>query len=201
MNTQKSGKGLFVAICGPSGVGKGTIIKMMKERFSEALYVLSHTTREMRPGEKEGEVYFFISKDEFEEGIKQERFLEWAQVHKKDYYGILKEPVLKGLEEGKVVIREVDLQGVRSIKKVFDPADLVSIIILPENLQVLRDRIAARGKLPEEEVERRLASAKVEILAAKEMDYRVYNIEGQIEESYQEVMAIIEKEKEKRGIV
>lgn len=200
MNNENTHKGLFIAICGPSGVGKGTVIKMMKERFTEAVYVLSHTTRAMRPGEKEGEVYFFISKEEFEQGIEQERFLEWAQVHKKDYYGILKEPVLKGLEKGKAVIREVDLQGVRSVKKVFDPKDLVTIIILPENLQVLRDRIAARGKLPDEEVERRLESAKTEILAAGEMDYKVYNIEGKIEECYEEVMGIIKKEMAKRNL-
>jgi guanylate kinase len=197
----KAARGLFVAICGPSGVGKGTVLKMLKQRFNEALYVLSHTTRSMRPGEKEGEVYFFISKEEFEKGIEEERFLEWAQVHKKDYYGILKEPVLKGLEKGKVVIREVDLQGVRSIKKVFEPEDLLTIMILPENLQVLRERIAARGKLPDEEVERRLESAKVEIAAATEMDYRVYNIEGKIEECYEEVKNIIDKEAKKRSIM
>ncbi|MGL5831485.1 MAG: guanylate kinase [Candidatus Altimarinota bacterium] len=199
-NQETAKRGLFIAICGPSGVGKGTIMKMLKQRFEEALYVLSHTTREIRPGEKEGEVYFFISKEEFQQGIEQDRFLEWAQVHKKDYYGILKEPVLKGLEKGRVVIREVDLQGVRSIKKVFDKKDLVTIMILPENLQVLKDRIAARGKLPEEEVQRRLDSAKVEMLAAEEMDYRVYNIDGKIEECYEEVKNIIDKESQKRGI-
>ncbi len=78
-------KGKLFIISGPSGVGKGTLIQALKREFPQFVFPISHTTREKRPSEKDGEVYHFISVDEFKRGIEQGEFLEWAQVHKKDY--------------------------------------------------------------------------------------------------------------------
>jgi guanylate kinase len=183
--------GLFIAISGPSGVGKGTIVNMLKERLPQAVYVLSSTTRTPRPGEKDGDQYLFISEEEFKKGIDEGKFLEWAQVHHGAYYGTLKEPVLKALNAGKVVIREVDLQGARLVKKTLPHDELVTIFIKPENINQLRARINHRGELSEEEMTRRMESARIELAAAGEFDYQITNSEGQSLKCFMEVSDII----------
>jgi guanylate kinase len=193
-------KGLFVVISGPSGVGKGTIIELLKKRITNAVFVLSHTTRAKRPGEKDGEVYHFVSVDEFKKGIEEGKFLEWAQVHEKDYYGTMKEMVEKGLAEGRLVIREVDIQGAKSIKEIIPKDQLLMIFIKPENLTLLRARIEHRGKLPEEEMQRRMHSAELEIAEAKHFNYQITNYEGQVERCYMDVEGIIRSQAENRGI-
>lgn len=193
-------KGLFVVISGPSGVGKGTIIELLKKRITNAVFVLSHTTREKRPGEKDGEVYHFVTVDEFKNGIEEGKFLEWAQVHQKDYYGTMREMVEKGLDEGRLVIREVDIQGAKSIKALIPKEQLLMIFIQPENIGVLRSRIEHRGKLPEEEIQRRMHSAELELAEASHFDYRVTNYDGQVERCYMDVEGIIRSRAESRGI-
>jgi len=193
-------KGLFVVISGPSGVGKGTIIDLLKQRVKNAVFVLSHTTRAKRPGEKDGEVYNFVSVDDFKRGIEQGEFLEWAQVHQQDYYGTMKEPIEKALATGKLVIREVDIQGAKSIKQLIPKEQLLMIFIQPESLNLLRSRIEHRGKLPEEEVQRRMHSAELEIAEAKHFDQRVTNYEGQIQRCYLDVEGLIKSNAEHRGI-
>ena len=103
---KKAYKGLLVIISGPSGAGKGTVIQHLKEDYPEFIYPISHTTREIRPGEKDGEVYHFISKAKFESGIRKGEFLEFARVHKNNYYGTLKKTIVDALKMGKVIIRE-----------------------------------------------------------------------------------------------
>lgn len=193
-------KGLFIAIAGPSGVGKGTIVKILKERMPQAVYVLSSTTRSPRPGEKDGEQYFFINEEEFKKGIDEGRFLEWAQVHHGAYYGTLKEPVIKALEAGKVIIREVDLQGARLVKKALPHDQLVTIFIRPEDMGQLRARINNRGELPEEEILRRLESAKVEMAAMNEFDYKIANSDGQSLKCFMEIEDIIKSRAESKKL-
>ncbi len=193
-------KGLFVVISGPSGVGKGTIIDLLKKRLSQAVFVLSHTTRAMRPGEKDGEQYHFVTVDEFKKGIDQGEFLEWAQVHQKDYYGTRRDMIEKGLDEGRLVIREVDIQGAKSIKEVVPREQLLLIFIKPQNMDVLRARIEHRGKLPEEEMKRRMQSAELEMAEAKHFDYQFTNYEGQIERCYMDVEGLIKSRAERAGI-
>ena len=189
-------KGLFVAIAGPSGVGKGTIIKLLKEKFTQAVFILSHTTRQMRLGEKEGEVYYFVNEEEFKKGIEEGAFLEWAKVHQGAYYGFKKEPVMEALQANKLVIREMDVQGIRKVKQVISPAQLVTIFVKPESLDVLMEHIKKRGELPEEELKRRMESARVEMAAAGEFDYQVINYEGKVEKCAGEVEKIVREELE-----
>jgi guanylate kinase len=136
-------------------------------------------------------VYNFISKNEFEEGIKNGRFLEYAVVHGVDYYGTARDEIIGALDAGKIVVREVDIQGFHSIRDVIPKENLVTIFIEAKDLEELKVRIAKRGKLPEEEVERRMESARKEISQAGECDYRVVNEYGKVEEAVGEVEKII----------
>lgn len=183
-------KGKLVLIVGPSGSGKGTIIMHLRERHPDWVFPVSCTTRAMRPGEVEGQVYHFVSKEEFEKGLADGRFLEHAIVHEKGYYGTDKEGIIEGVNAGKVVVREVDIQGFHSIKKAFadgfdglDSSHLLTIFIEAKDLDELQRRIADRGKLPEDEVARRMESARKEIAQADLCDARILNEYGKIDEA------------------
>jgi guanylate kinase len=198
MSNSLTGK-LFI-VSGPSGVGKGTVIRALKQEFPQFVFPISHTTRTMRPGEKDGDVYHFISDRQFQEGIDKGEFLEYAQVHKKDYYGTLKKPVMDALEAGKIVVREVDVQGFHSITRVVPKNNLVTIFIKAESLEKLIERIAKRGKLPAEELERRMESARVELAQAAQFDYQVWSLEDKIPECVDAVRKIILEEVQKAGL-
>ena len=193
-------KGYFFLISGPSGVGKGTVINALKKHHPVFVFPLSHTTRPRRPGEKDGEVYHFISKKVFEAEIARGNFLEWAQVHGKDYYGTLKKPILEALEAGKTVIREVDVQGFHSISRAIPKKNLVTIFLKAESMEKLIARIAKRGKLPPEELKRRLESAQKELKQANFFDYQVWSLENKIPECVKEVENIILEQCRCRGL-
>ena len=188
-------KGKLFLIVGPSGVGKGTVIGLLKEHHPEFVYPISATTREPRPGEKDGVVYHFVTKPKFKELIKKGELLEYAVVHNKEYYGTLKKPIIEALEKGKIVIREVDMQGCESILKVFPKENLVSIFLTVPDRQDLIDRILKRGKLPEEEIKRRMQSAEKEFAkGGKICDYQVPSLTGKVNECVKEVEEIIKNE-------
>jgi len=193
-------KGLLFIVSGPSGVGKGTVIRYLKEKYPQFEYPISHTTREIRPGEKDGEVYHFISKEEFEEGIEKEDFLEWARVHQTNYYGTLKKPIMDALRDGKIVVREVDVQGAQSMKKVMPPENLVTIFLKAENKEKLLERIAKRGELPKDELERRMKSAEKEMDLANEFDHQVWSLQDQIPKCVSDVEEVFLQEIEKAGL-
>lgn len=184
-------KGLLFIISGPSGVGKGTVIRALKERYPQFVFPISHTTRAIRPGEKDGEVYHFITQEKFRSEIEKGNFLEWAQVHKKDYYGTLKKPIMDALEAGRVIIREVDVQGFHSIRKVVPAENLVTIFLKAESPEKLLERIAKRGKLPEEELQRRMESAQREMDDADLFDYQVWSLENRIPQCISDVEKVV----------
>ena len=184
-------KGKIILIVGPSGSGKGSVIAELKKRYPDWVYPISYTTRKKRPKEIDGEIYHFISKEEFKKGIKEGKFLEYAQVHSDHYYGTIKKEIINALEEGKVVVREIDIQGFESIREIVPAENLLSIFLMVESLDDLLVRISKRGKLPEEEIKRRMASAKREIDRSDECDYILPTITGQIVECADEVEDII----------
>jgi guanylate kinase len=196
----KGKKGLLFTISGPSGVGKGTIIKKLKEDYPGFVFPVSCTTREKRPREKEGDVYNFISKKKFKDWIKEKKFLEYAIVHEDNYYGTLKKPIMDALDKRKIVIREVDIQGAHSIMKVMPDENLISIFIRAESAEKLIGRIYKRGKLPAEEMERRMESAEREMADVENFDYVVWNYEGRVAECIKEVEEIVQKEAKAAGI-
>jgi guanylate kinase len=198
MSTVLKGK-LFI-ISGPSGVGKGTVISELKKAHKDFVFPISHTTREIRPGEKDGETYHYISKDEFRKGIDAGEFLEWAQVHRKNYYGTLKKPILDALEAGKIIVREVDVQGFHSIRAVVPRGNLVTIFIKAKSKEDLIARITKRGKLPEDEMKRRMESMEKELAIAPEFDHQVWSLENRIPECVGAVEEIIKEEAGKAGL-
>jgi len=197
-NNELTGK-LFI-IAGPSGVGKGTVISHLKELHPDWEYPISATTRDPRPKEKDGVVYHFISRDEFEKMIEEDELLEYAIVHQEEYYGTIKAPIIEALKQGKTIIREVDMQGLESIQKVIPKENLISIFLTVPDKQDLIDRIQKRGKLPEEEIKRRMESAEREFEKGGEIcNHQVPSLHNQIAKCVKDVETIILKETE--GII
>jgi len=184
-----SGK-LFL-IVGPSGSGKGTVIHELKKKFGGFIYPISYTTREIRDGEKPDDVYHFISKEKFEDMIKNDEFLEYAIVHSNNYYGTPKKDILDPVKNGSVVVREVDIQGFHSIQKLIPKENLVSIFMTVSNIEDLRGRIKRRAEISDEELERRLQSAQKEMAQGNDCDYRVENEWGKIKKCVNLVERII----------
>ncbi len=184
--------GKLFLVVGPSGVGKGTVISHLKKLHPEFDYPISVTTRKPRPKEKDGVVYHFTTHKEFKRMIKEGDLLEYAVVHNKEYYGTLKKTILDALKKGHTVIREVDMQGCESIQKALPHKNIVSIFLTVPNKQDLIDRILKRGKLPEEEIKRRMQSAKREFAkGGKVCTYQVPSLNGKIKKCVSDVEALI----------
>jgi len=175
----------LVLIIGPSGVGKGTMLKMFQNKHSEFFFPISVTTRPPRETEKNGETYYFVSKQEFLQKIKNKEFLEYACVHHLHYYGTLKQDILQALTNGKNVIREIDYQGFLAIKKIINPQQLKTIFLLPPSLECLQKRIQSRSKIKTNELEQRMNSLKKEIKIAKKCTKTIKLIDGDIKKSYE----------------
>lgn len=182
-------------ILGPSGSGKGTVIAHLRKNFTDAVFPLSCTTRAPRPGEKDGDVYHFLTKENFKKRIDNGDFLEWAVVHHDNFYGTLKIPIMEALDGGKTVIREVDMQGVLSIKKLLPAAQVVAIFITAPSWENLKQRILKRSSLPESELDQRKASFEKEMAFSGKCEYVVMSEEGRIAEYCEKVADIIRGER------
>ncbi|NDJ21277.1 guanylate kinase [Nostoc sp. B(2019)] len=164
--------GRLIVLTGPSGVGKGTLMRSLLQRHPELYYSVSVTTRSPRPGEIDGKNYYFISRSKFEQLIAQGEFLEWAEFAG-NYYGTPREAVLNQIRSGKLVVLEIELEGARQIRASFPGA--LSIFILPPSFDELEKRIRGRAQDSEEAIARRLRCAQEEIKAADEFDIQIVN--------------------------
>ena len=164
--------GALVVVCGPSGVGKGTVIAEMVAQHSDIWLSVSTTTRKPRPGEVNGRDYFFVSADQFQLDIQSHGFLEWAQ-YADNYYGTLRQPVLERLESGQSVILEIDVAGARQIRESYPQA--LQVFLAPPSTQHLEDRLTARGTETGEVIAQRLAQAEHELAARDEFDHVIVN--------------------------
>jgi guanylate kinase len=164
--------GRLIVLTGPSGVGKGTLMRSLLERYPELYYSVSVTTRSPRTGEIDGKNYYFISGNKFEQLVAQGEFLEWAEFAG-NYYGTPREGVLKQIRDGKTVVLEIELEGARQIRASFPSA--LSIFILPPSFEELEERIRNRGQDSSEAIARRLQCAQEEIKAAPEFDIQIVN--------------------------
>lgn len=191
MQSENNLIGKLFLIVGPSGSGKSSVLKAIKQRYKGFVYPISFTTREIRPGEKSGEVYHFITLDEFKRKISAGDFLEYAVVHEINYYGTDKKTILDALSGGAVVVREVDVQGFLSIKELIPAKNLVSIFIDLGDEKELEERIRARGEMSEEEFLRRMESMKKEIKIKNECTYVVKNPFGKLNQCVSDVEQII----------
>ena len=170
---------------------------MLKARHPEFIYPLSVTTRSPRPDEQNGQTYYFVTNQQFDHYIQQGALLEWATVHQYDRYGTLKNPIVQALQEGYIVIREVDVQGWKTIGQSEIQGNVVSIFILPPSLEALKQRILKRAPISPQELDARLQDMTVEMEYAKDYTYRVISEENQQERVYQEVEHIILSEIQK----
>lgn len=185
---------MFFLLLGPSGVGKGTIISALKKHWidnNQIIFPITATTRSPREGEVDGKDYLFMTHEAFEHGLKTDFFLEHAIVHGKEYYGLPKKQVEEALSHNKIIIRELDIQGLWNVQKKIPADQLVSIFIMPPSLESLEQRIRKRSVLPEEEIKRRIASAQFEIEHAHECTVQIVSEQGKIDESVKKVIDII----------
>ena len=166
-------KGAILVLSGPSGAGKSTIINAASDEIGEYYFSISTTTRAPRLGEEDGVDYFFVTKEEFEEGIKAGNFLEYAQVHR-NYYGTSLKPVREALEEGKLVIFDIDVQGHRLVRAKMNNIT-TSAFITPPTLRELETRLRARCTDDESVIMNRIENAKEEIKAVGEYDFTIIN--------------------------
>lgn len=163
---------IFV-ISAPSGTGKTTIARKLKEELPEIELIVSYTTRKPRPEEKDGVNYHFITETQFQKMVEEDAFAEWAQVYE-NYYGTPKKEILEGLAKGKKVLLTLDTQGARSIIKKFPDAVLIGI--LPPSIKEQERRIRNRKGLSEQEIKKRLISAREERqILMKEYHFRLVN--------------------------
>ncbi|MCT4565070.1 MAG: guanylate kinase [Maledivibacter sp.] len=183
-------KGALFIVCGPSGVGKGTVCKELLRNKPEIGLSISATTREIRKGEVEGVNYYFVEKNKFEYMIENDELLEYAQVYD-NFYGTPKKYVLEQLDKGKDIILEIDPQGAMQVKEKFP--DGIFIFLLPPSMKELKNRITTRGRDSEENISRRLKAAYDEIDFIKEYDY--YIINDELSRAVNSLISIIEAEK------
>lgn len=178
--------GPFVIVSGPSGVGKTLFINKSLERMPQFSNIVSWTTRPPRKGEKEGEFYYFTTKDKFEKMRDQGEFLEWAKVHN-EFYGTSKKEVEKLWGQGRAIIKDLNVQGHSSIKKVFP--HIVSVFIYPPSIKELEKRILKRGAETKEKLKERLAIATQEMAQGRSYDFKIVN--DSFETAWQEFEKIL----------
>lgn len=166
-------RGQLVVLVGPTAVGKGTLVAWITQRFDNFVVSVSATTRDPRPGERDGVHYFFVSNQKFDQMVRDKEFLEWAVVHGRHRYGTPIDAVETQLDTGKNVILEIDIQGARQVARRAKRS--VSIFVAPPSFQELERRLDERGTENAAERKTRLATARKEIAAAGECDAQVVN--------------------------
>ncbi len=181
-------KKLFV-LSGSSGVGKGTVLKGFLEKNPNFMLSISCTTRKPRTGEVDGVNYFFLTKEEFQNCIENNKFLEWAEFAG-NFYGTKKKYIKQCLEEGKDIILEIDTQGALQVKKQMPEA--VLIFICPPSYETLENRLRGRRTEDEETIKKRLEQVKTELERAEKFDYRIVN--DNLEDAISELSRVISGE-------
>lgn len=184
-----SKKGILTILSGFSGSGKGTLIKRLMEEHDQYALSVSATTRKPREGERDGEAYFFRTREEFERMIQEDALLEYAK-YVDNYYGTPKDYVEEKLAEGKDVILEIEIQGALQIKK--KRPDTLMLFVTPPNAEILKERLTGRGTETEEVILSRLRRAASEAEGIEQYDYLVIN--DDLEECVKSLHQIIQKE-------
>ena len=186
--------GLLFVISAPSGAGKSTLLQGIRH-FGDFLYSVSCTTRNPRPGEKNGTDYHFLTRAQFEIEIKNANLLEYAEVHG-NFYGTRKDSIKEHLTNGTDVLVDVDVQGARSIRNSADPAitnALVDIFLAPPSMEILAQRLHKRGTETPEQLQLRLHNALLEMDCWREYQYLI--VSGNPEEDQRRFRAVMESER------
>jgi guanylate kinase len=180
--------GKLIVIVAPSGTGKSSLLKKLRSEFAFIKWSVSHTTRSPRDGEKDGEDYFFISREEFLEGISQHKFIEWAHVHE-NYYGTSNEFLHLGLTRGETLLFDLDVQGADHLVKHY-PSNTKVIFIAPPSISELEDRLRKRGTEAEKSLQLRLGNAFKELAKKNDYDYLVIN--DDFDRAYDDLKKIVQ---------
>lgn len=167
-------RGILFIISSPSGGGKGTLIREVLRTVPNIGYSISFTTRTRREGEEDGKHYHFVSHKEFENLIKQDEFLEYAEVHG-NYYGTSKTQVERETSAGRDIILEIDVQGANLVREKL--SDSVGVFILPPSFEVLKERLIARQTETNDDLKLRLANSRDEVREYSKFDYVIINDE------------------------
>ena len=189
-------KGKLVIISGPSGVGKSTIRQQVLETISDAWYSVSMTTRPKRENEQEGIDYYFISKEQFLENIKNDNFIEYEEVYNGDLYGTPKDAVFNKINAGISVFLEIDVIGALMVKEKYP--DTLMIFIMPPSMEELERRLVHRYTDTQEKIKERLEKAKKEITYKDRYDKVIIN--DTVEKTVQEFVDVVEENRKKHII-
>lgn len=187
-------KGIMLILSGPSGSGKGTVVRQLLKECGDMRLSVSATTREPRPEDTDGVTYYFMDNSGFEKLIEENGLLEYAQ-YCGNYYGTPRKPVDSWLDDGKDVIVEIEIVGAEQIKS--KRPEAVSVFLLPPSMEELECRLRGRGTEKEEVILKRLARAREEIKQAYKYDYLVIN--DTVENAVSKVKSIVESEKCKQS--
>lgn len=179
----------LIVISGPSGVGKRTVVQAMLDQSDQFLVSVSATTRSPRPGEIDGVDYYFLTTEAFEKKIRDHTLVEWAKVHGQ-YYGTPAENLEKAERLHRHLVLEIDVQGGMAIKQAYQEKALL-IFLLPPMFDDLLKRLRIRGTESESEMEKRMATAKLEMQYANEYDYKVINDE--VARAASEILLIVDR--------
>ncbi len=186
---------LLIIISSPSGAGKSTLCRMLVERNSNIKLSISATTRQARQSEIDGKHYFFLSKEQFSEMLKNDQFLEYAKVFENNY-GTPKKAVEDQLKNNNSVLFDIDWQGARQIVEKFDKEQVISFFILPPSMEELHIRLQTRAEDSEEVVLKRMQKAKDEMSHFNEYDYVLIN--ENLEETYSQIIDLIYSSKKSK---
>ena len=182
-------QGILVVVSGFSGAGKGTLMKELLKRYDNYALSISATTRTPREGEKDGQEYFFVTKEQFEKMRDERKLVEYAQ-YVNNYYGTPKEYVEQKMAEGKDVILEIEIQGALKVKEKYP--DTLLMFVTPPSAQVLKDRLVGRGTETAEVIDSRMKRAVEESQGVEKYDYLVIN--DDLERCAKEMHSIIQGE-------
>jgi len=182
--------GKLIVISGPSGVGKSTVMKRLMEENKNLQFSVSATTRPIRPGEIDGESYYFVTKEQFEQMIQEEALLEYA-TYVGNYYGTPEKQLNEALSAGKDILLDIEVQGAMNVRK--RRKDAILIFLLAPSFEELTKRLQGRGDTPPDKIAARLEQARWEYSQAPNYDYFVVN--DSVEKAVDELRAIITAEK------
>lgn len=183
--------GKAIIFCAPSGSGKTTIVRRLLKNNKELAFSVSATTRQIRQGKEiNGKDYYFLSADEFKLKIQQGAFIEWEEVYNGTFYGTLKEEIERLWSEGKNVVFDVDVKGALNLKKYFGERAL-SVFVRVPSMEILKERLMARGTETPDSLERRLGKAAQELTFKDQFDVELINDDldracGQAQQLYQD---------------
>ena len=193
MTTLTKQKGILLIVSGAAGTGKGTVNGMLLRDYPDFAFSVSATTRAPRPGEIDGREYHFLTREQFEEQIKNDGVIEYTE-YCGNYYGTLKSELHK-LDEGKNLILEIETDGAMNVKRLFP--DSVAVFILPPDYETLKNRLVNRGTNTPDDIERRMKRALEEFAFVKYYDYAVVNHDGKADEAARAIYEIVLGEQHK----